>query len=72
MSIGRWPKQKPAADTQAWVDQAMQDQYRKRAESGESWWVSMDREAFRQRAKAEESRMRSSRFGLHVAAVINT
>jgi len=72
MTIGRWPTQKPAPDTQAWVDAAMQEQYRRRADSGESWWIAADRDSFRERAKAEETRLRNSRFGLHVNAVINT
>jgi len=63
MTIGRWPTQKPTPDTQAWVDAAMQEQYRKRAEPGESWWVGLSRDELRRRSEAESARMRASKFG---------
>jgi len=72
MTSGRWPTQKPAPDTQAWVDAAMQEQYRRRADSGESWWIGKSRQELAEEIQRQQNRLRNSRFGLHVNAVINT
>ena len=70
-TIGRWRSPHPAKDAQDWVDQAMASQYTRESSTG-SFWVGKSREELAEEVRRQQNRLRNSRFGMHVNAVINT